>query len=193
MMLTLSRAALAAFALGVAGCAGPATQVVVPPVASELRVRPLISSLEVRDISLPRYAASDDLVREGADGVVSALPGTVWADTPERGLTLLLADALGQITGARVAVEPWPFSSPPAASVTVRVTQLLGQVDDSGAGRLAFSGSYAISPVDSSLSDRSGRFDILVPLPNATPQALAAAQSAALGDLAETLAQRIGR
>ena len=194
MMLTFFRAGLAATVLGLAGCSTSLTQVAVPPVTTDLRVRPVVSSLVVRDISLPRYAAGDSLVFAGEGGVINSLPTIVWADTPERGLTLNLADTLGRITGARVAAEPWPFSDQPAASVTVRVTQFLGGFNTTtGTGALEFAGSYAISPVDSGLSDRSGRFDISVPMLDGSPQALAAAQSVALGQLAETLARRIGR
>ncbi|TDL88168.1 PqiC family protein [Meridianimarinicoccus aquatilis] len=188
------RAALATFlALSLVACSAPVTQVAVPPVASDLSVRPLVSSLEVREISLPRYAASDDVVRAGLEGGIDTVPATMWADTPERGLTLHLADALARITGARVASEPWPFSEPPAATATVRVTRLLGGVNAAGQGRLLFSGSYAIAPVASGLNDRAGRFDIQVPLAGDSPQDLANAQSAALGQLAETLARRIAR
>lgn len=188
------RAAVAAVCLVVAACAGPVTQVSVPPVQTDLRLRPIVASVELRDISLPRYAAADDVARAGPDGGIGALAGTVWADTPERALTLRLADALEQITGARVAAEPWPFSEPPSASVTVRVTDALGQGGgDDTPGRFVLRGSYAIAPVASDLSDRAGRFDIAVPLAEDGPQSLATAQSAALGELAETLARRIAR
>jgi len=191
--LTL-RAALAAICLALAACAGPVTQVAVPPVQTDLRLRPIVASVELRDISLPRYAAADDVARAGPDGGIGAVAGTVWADTPERALTLRLADALETITGARVAAEPWPFSDPPSASVTVRVSDALGQAGGEDApGRFVLRGSYAIAPVASDLSDRAGRFDIVVPLAGDSPQALAAAQSVALGALAETLARRIAR
>jgi uncharacterized lipoprotein YmbA len=187
-------AALVAAGLLLSACAGPVTQVSVPPVETDLRLRPIIASLELRDLSLPRYAAADDVARGGMDGGIGTLPGAVWADTPERALTLRLADALERITSARVAVEPWPFAEPPSASVTVRVTDALGQPgSDDAPGRFVLRGSYAIAPVASDLADRDGRFEIAVPLTDDSPQALATAQSAALGQLAETLARRIAR
>lgn len=194
MVRFVPRAVLAAACLGLAACAGPVTQVAVPPVQTDLRLRPIIGSVELRDLSLPRYAAADDVVRGGADGGIGALPGAVWADTPERALTLRLADALEAITGARVAAEPWPFAEPPSASVTVRVTDALGQAGaDDAPGRFVLRGRYAIAPVAGDLADRAGRFDIAVPLADDSPMALATAQSAALGQLAETLARRIAR
>lgn len=170
-------------------CSGPDTQVLLAPSAPSLRVSPLVSSIEVRDVSLPRYAASDALVKQGENGVLEELPKTVWADTPERSLTLALARDLSVITGARVAVEPWPFAQQPAASVTVRVEQLLARQDNI----LVLSGQYAIAPVDSGLSDRSGRFDLSVPILGDTPAALANAQSQAMAQLSETIAKRLAR
>lgn len=170
-------------------CGGPDTQVLLAPSAPDLRVRPLVSSIEVRDISLPRYAASDVLVVQGANGVLEELPNTVWADTPERSMTLALARDLGTITGARVAVEPWPFAQQPAASVTVRVEQLLARQDNV----LVFSGQYAIAPVDSGLADRAGRFDLTVPIIGEGAAALSGAQSKALAQLSEIIARRLSR
>jgi uncharacterized lipoprotein YmbA len=185
----IARACLPAlFAVVLTGCGSP-TQVLLTPATSELRVSPAISSLVVRDLSLPLYAASDAPVILNADGTVGELSGTVWADTPERALTLQLAADLSVITGARVAAEPWPFSSSPAAEVTVRVERFLGQAD----GQFRMTGQYAIAPIDSGLSDRSGRFDIVVPMPGATAGAVAGAQGRAISQLAETIARRIAR
>lgn len=174
--------------LALGACGAPAQLLVTSP-GPELRVRPVVGSLEVRDISLPRYAAGDAPVVLSPDGTVSELDGTVWADTPERALTLMLASDLAAITGARVAVEPWPFAESPAAQVTVRVERALGQPGAS----YRMTGQYAIAPIASSLSDRSGQFDISVPMPGETPAALAAAQGRAMTELAETIARRLAR
>lgn len=187
----IARACLVpALALLLAACGGNPTQLLVTPATPDLRLSPLVSSVEVRDISLPRYAASDSPVLLTAEGTVQEIRGnTVWADTPERALTLQLAGDLGTITGARVAAEPWPFSAAPGASVTVRVERFLGGAD----GIFRMTGQYAISPVDSGLSDRSGRFDISVPMTGDSGAALANAQGRAISQLAETIARRIAR
>ena len=109
-----------------AACTGYDTQVPMPETGSALRVHPLIGSLEVRDVSLPRYAASDEVVFLGDDGGLATVPGILWADTPERAATLALVEDLTQITGARVAAEPWPFSRAPDAQAVVRVSRLHG-------------------------------------------------------------------
>ncbi len=189
MILRCPRHACVVFMAALAACAPPVTQILIPPADTELSVRPLVGSLEVRDMSLPRYAASDDLVVLGEDGGIDTLRGLVWADTPERALTLRLADSLGAITGARVAGEPWPFADLPAAQLTVRVSDLLASSD----GVLRFRGHYAIAAVDSDLADRDGSFDLSVPLRSLSPQAVAEAHSTALSRLAETVARRIAR
>lgn len=175
-------------ALVLAGCSGPATQILLPPVQSDMRVRPIVQSLEVRDVALPRYAASDEILLLTA-GALDPARNAIWADTPETALTAALADALATITGARVATEPWPFADPPAATLSVRITRLTAAP---GAG-LDLVGSYAIAPVASGLSDRSGRFAVSVPVSGDTPQAVADAQSRALAELAETVAGRLAR
>lgn len=187
--MRIPKASLVALTLLVAACSGPATQILDAPATPTLRVRPIVSSIEVRDVSLPRYAAADDVVVLGANGVVETLSNTVWADTPERSLTLTLARNLGEITGARVAAEPWPFSASPAVQVTVQVSRLLGQAD----GVLNFSGQYAIAPLASNVSDRSGTFDISVPVAGSGPDALSRAQGQAIGQLSETIARRLAR
>lgn len=178
-----------ALALGLTACAGPATQVLIPPSTPSLRIKPAVSSIVVQDISLPRYAASDDLVVIDSNGVLQSLPNTIWADTPERGLTLDMARDLGKITGARVSTEPWPFSDTPQARVTIRVTRLLGQAN----GVLLFSGQYAVAPVDSGISDKSDFFDISVPMAGKEPADLAQAVGKAMSQLAETIARRMAR
>lgn len=177
------------FAALAAGCTGYDTQVPLPETGSALRVTPLIRSLEVRDVSLPRYAASDDILFLDDSGALDTVPGMLWADTPERAATLALVEDLGQITGARVAAEPWPFSQPPDALTVVRVSRMHGTAD----GIFRLQGQYAIAPVASGLADRSGQFDIQVPVQGDTPLALARAQSLAFTQLAETIARRIGR
>lgn len=186
--MTLRFMPLAFLAL-LAGCAGNPDQVLVTAPPSTLRISPLVGSLEVRDVSLPRYAADDAVAVLNADGTLSEMGDTVWADTPDRALTLQLAGALEAITGARVAAEPWPFGQSPAASLTVRIEQSLARpgID------YRMTGQYAIAPVDSGLSDRSGRFSISVPLPSETAPAVAAAQGQAITELAETIARRLAR
>ncbi|WP_172330901.1 membrane integrity-associated transporter subunit PqiC [Mangrovicoccus sp. HB161399] len=176
-------------ALGTAACTSPPTQFLLDAPTSDLRLRPMVSSVEVRDVSLPQYAsAADGIAIQQADGSVTANPNEVWADTPERGATLALARNLAAITGARVAAEPWPFADLPGASVKVVVERFLA----SETGGVRLEGSYAISPVGSGLRDRGGRFDIAVPLPeNPGTSDVARAHGLAIEQLAEEIARRL--
>ncbi|WP_138470155.1 membrane integrity-associated transporter subunit PqiC [Poseidonocella sp. HB161398] len=175
--------------LGAAACTTPPTQFLLDAPTSQMRLAPRVSSIEVRSISLPQYAsAADGIALLQADGSVTTDPKEVWADTPERGATLALVRNLAAITGARVAADPWPFSDLPAVSVNVTVERFLA----SETGRLELAGAYAISPVVSSLRDRGGRFDIVVPLPeNAGTAERARAHGQAIQQLAEDIARRL--
>uniref|UniRef100_UPI00191C1743 ABC-type transport auxiliary lipoprotein family protein n=1 Tax=Mangrovicoccus ximenensis TaxID=1911570 RepID=UPI00191C1743 len=89
-------------ALGAAACTTPPTQFLLDAPTSELRLAPMVSSVEIRDISLPQYAsAADGIALLQADGSVKADPKEIWADTPERGATLALARNLGSRDGLR--------------------------------------------------------------------------------------------
>ena len=182
--MTVWKAFLLAVLLTFTACGPPVAQYLVDPPASELRLRPIVSSVEIRDVSLPRYAAADEISLQDADGAVRAVRGTAWADLPQRSVTRTLARNIGIILNNRAAAEPWPFADPPGAEVTVLV-------DNDGLFRL--SGQYAIAPRDSGLSDRSGRFDITKPVGGESLNAVAAANGAALVDLSEIIARRLGR
>jgi uncharacterized lipoprotein YmbA len=176
--------------LALAGCAGtPVAQYRVDPPSSALRLSPIVGSVEIRDVSLPRYAAADEIALQNEDGAIRALPGTAWADVPQRAVTLTLARNIGTILNARVAAEPWPFAQPPGAEVTVLIETMLVQRDNV----LRLSGQYAIAPRAAGISDRSGRFDILQPVAGTELTAVAAAHGAALVTLSETIARRLGR
>ena len=98
-----------------AACGGSKTQVLVDAPAPALRLSPLVSSIEIKEVSLPRYAASDAVVLVNG-GVVNEVSGNIWADDPERSVTQALARNIGIITGARVFAEPWPFAGQPGAA-----------------------------------------------------------------------------
>ena len=183
------KVSLLAVLLAFTACGPPLAQYLVDPPASELRLRPSVSSVEIRDVSLPRYAAADEISLQDADGAVRAVRGTAWADLPQRSVTRTLARNIGIILNNRAAAEPWPFAEPPGAEVTVLVDKML--VGNDGLFRL--SGQYAIAPRDSGLSDRSGRFDITKPVGGESLNAVAAANGAALVDLSEIIARRLGR
>lgn len=182
---------LAALAMIAACSSTPERRVAVPSAAVEVKQQRIaFASVLLREISLPRYAAGEEIFVADAAGVLSLQRGLLWADDPERAITLELARQLGRVTGARVVSEPWPFEVPAEAQVEVRVEEMLAR--ESGVFRL--SGQYFVTA--ESGRERARLFAIDVPLPpaddaesEADPTALAAARGQAVRDLAVEIAR----
>ncbi len=178
---------MAAVAL-LAGCSGAGRPLLypVPVVTPSEKVRISYGSVEVRVVSLPEYAALSEMAFQTADGGIETSKSLLWADNPVRAMTLELSRALGQITGATVASEPWPFDSVADARVEVRIEEML--TDQSGQYRL--SGQYFVGPTNGEGRMRARVFSLLVPLAvDATPVALAAARGQVIADLAVLIAR----
>ncbi|QDY70106.1 PqiC family protein [Qingshengfaniella alkalisoli] len=184
------RFSLLALPVALAACGTPnISQYTISAPMPQARVPARVSSIEVRDVSIPRYAAADEIAVLEPDGAIRAIKDTSWADDPQRAVTMALARDLGAITGARVAAEPWPFGELPSAQLTVRVDHMLAGLD----GNLRMTGQYIVAPVAVQMTDRSDRFDITIPVEEATPVAVARAQGKAVTQLAEIIARKIAR
>ena len=176
---------LAAIALLVlAGCSGPEPRIAAPitTVAEKVSIR--YGSVELLDVSLPAYAADEALTVADA-GLISVSDDILWDDDPTRAVTLTLARHLTEITGARVASEPWPFDSFPDVRVDVRVEQLL----PTDAGLYIMAGQYFVAPQDGRGRDRASLFSLQAPLSDATPAAIAASRAALIAELALLIAR----
>ena len=174
-------------ALGLTGCAaGPDRFAVIPPepAAAETRQRIAFRAVEIRELSLPAYAAADEIALQGVDGTLTT-QGTLWADSPPRAVALELARALAQTTGARIASDPWPFEALPDASLDVRFERFVAE--EGGAFRA--SGQYFVAVLDGR-RERSGFFDLAVPFdPALGLPAIARARGQIIADLAVFLAR----
>lgn len=176
-------------AAALAGCAATERFYTLPEAPAETlgtqRIR--YGSVELRDLSLPDYAARQEIALRGADGSLAAPTGTLWADDPSRAMTLALVRDLRRITGAEIASEPWPFADRAEARLELRVERMLEGED--GAFHLA--GQYFLAPDDPDRRGRSGLFDIAVPLAGEAggPGAVAAASGTAVTRLAQFLAR----
>lgn len=167
-----------------AACGAAPVRLAVPPVAAAARVPIGFSTVEVVDATLPAYAEDDEIFVQ-SNGALTQAAGAVWADDPPRAFTLDLARALGEVTGARVASEPWPFQEGPEAELDVRVAEIVA--DASGAFILR--GQYFVASQDGSNRDRAREFRVAVPLPpEAGPAAIAAARGQATAALAQEIA-----
>lgn len=189
-MLTRSLMMIAALA-GLAGCSDPEKTgryvIETPAVSKTLPDR--IGSAELREVSLPQYAAGQEIAWQTPDGALRSTPDNIWADDPPRAITLALARQISDLSGARVIAEPWPLAEPPRRRIEVRVEQFIARAD----GMVVLSGSYYIAAADlGGGRDQVRRFDLSVPISADAaddPAAIARAQSEALARLAAQIAK----
>jgi uncharacterized lipoprotein YmbA len=176
---------LAMATLALAACTGTDIRFASTQIEPSTRIASRYASLEVVEVTLPVYAASEEIFTEDASGAITAL-GPLWADDPARAMTLQLSRDLAAITGATVAPEPWPFRGIAEAKVDVRIEEMLA----TASGTFRVSGQFFVAP-DISGPDRSGLFSISVPLPaQPSPSRIAAARGAATSSLAEEIVNR---
>ncbi|TNC69148.1 PqiC family protein [Rubellimicrobium roseum] len=184
--MTLRPLALSALAL-LAACGGPGPLLIaVPPAPAEGRVGIGFASVEVLEVSLPAYADGEEIFLQGQGGALTEAGGAVWADDPSRALTLDLSRALGELTGAQTAPDPWPFDDGPEAQVDVRLAEF---APDLTRGAFVLRGQYFVASQDGSGRDRAAEFLVTAPLPpEPGPAAIAAARAQATLTLARQIA-----
>jgi len=169
-----------------AGCGADPALVTTPRLAVAERVPIAYRSVSVLEISLPSYAASDELAVVTPEGGLAPSSDALWADEPERAVTLAFTRALGEVTGARIVPEPWPFLSNPDATVDIRVEELLAD----GKGLLRFSGQYFVAPEEEGRREVAKRFSVDVPYNTVGGlPAVAKARSQAVQELAILVAR----
>ena len=143
------------------------------------------AAVEVRDVSLPSYAAADEIHIRKSNGTLVSSSNQLWADAPGRAVALELSENLSRLTTRRVASEPWPFEAYPDARLEVRFSELLA----SDAGQFTASGQYFVAVADGR-RERSGLFDLSVAYdPKGGPAAIAAARGQLILDLASFIAR----
>lgn len=167
------------------GACGNAERFTVSPPAITEKVAIAFASVEVRDVSLPSYAAADEITVQGADGTLTSTSDILWADAPERAIALELSQNLARLTGRRIASEPWPFEAFPDARLEVRFAELVA----SSAGTFRTSGQYFVA-VEDGRRERSGLFDLDVDFdPDGGPNAIARARGQLILDLSTYIAR----
>jgi uncharacterized lipoprotein YmbA len=163
-----------------AGCSATTERYVLEPSKSDLRLRISAASVMVRSVSLPTYAAAEEIPVQGADGVIR---------DPERAMTLVLARQLNAMTTAVVAPEPWPLDGVPDVAIDIRVEQMLA----TNTGMLRLSGLYFIGGAGIEVAPNVRTFEIEAPVRGESFGALATAQSEALRLLAERITRDLAR
>lgn len=168
---------------GLAACGSPERFAVSTPQITQT-TRIAFASVEVRDVSLPSYAAADEISIRAEDGTVTSSSDVLWADAPERAIALELSQNLAQLTKRRIASEPWPFEAFPDARLEVRFAELIATTT----GAFETSGQYFVAVEEG--RERSGLFDLTVPFdPEGGATAIAAARGQLILDLAEFIAR----
>ncbi len=179
-MKPLATAAVLAF---LAACGAPDSIVVQSPAITET-VRIGFRSLEVKDVSLPSYAAADEIAQQSPDGSLITSK-VLWADSPDRAIGLELSRNLARLTRARIASEPWPFEEDAAAALDVRFSDLVAGTD----GNFRAAGQYFVAVYEG--RERSGLFDLSVAYdPKGGPAAIANARGQIILDLAKYIASK---
>ncbi|PJI92330.1 hypothetical protein BC777_1175 [Yoonia maricola] len=172
-----------------AACTPLAERAALAPIPSALELRPLVGSAMIRTVSLPTYAAGEEIAFKTADNLITLREDVLWADEPERAVTLILTRTVGDILNTDVGPDPWPFVGLPDVSVDVRVERMLGGVD----GTFQLTGQFFVASEAAAFRDSTHSFEISEPMTDATVASISAAQSAALLKLAEQIAATLGR
>lgn len=183
--MTLSkRAFLLLVPLALAACGSPERFAVSTPAITQ-KTSIAFASVEVKDVSLPSYAASDEISQRNAEGTLISSSDVLWADAPDRAIALELSQNLSRLTGGRIASEPWPFEAFPDARLEIRFAELVATT----AGSFETSGQYFVA-VGDGRRERSGLFDLSVQFdPKGGPNAIAQARGRLILDLAEYIAK----
>lgn len=175
--------------VALAACAAPADRLAMQHVPSALELRPLVRSVMIRTVSLPTYAAAEEIAFESAQGLISSNDAILWADDPQRAVTLAISTSVGDIINTDVGPDPWPFVGLPDVSVDIRVTQMLAGAD----GQFRLKGQFFVGGDGINYPNSAHGFDISQPMPDQSLPSIATAQAAALLVLSEDIARTLAR
>lgn len=174
---------------GLMACSGPTNRVDMQALQSELRRTARVSSVMVRTVSLPTYAAAEEIAVQTDDGLIVSSGAVLWADQPDRAATLTITGHLNTILSAVVGPDPWPFVDLPGAVVEIRVEEMIAA--NSGLFRLR--GQYFIGGDAASFRKTVVQFNHTAPLADTSVTAVAAAQAQVLLALSEDIARSLSR
>jgi len=170
-------------------CSSPANRLDMSPVVSTLDLRALVGSAMVRTVSLPTYAAAEEIAREVAPGIIGTDADILWADDPERAVTLAITRHMDDILNATIGPDPWPFVGLPDVSIDIRVERMLAGAD----GTFRLMGQYFLGGDGIDFPNRSESFAFAIPLTGEGTAAVAEAQARAILALSEDIARKIAR
>ena len=177
---------LCALTLSACGDGSGTARYIIDPPAPAGQGADRLGPTELKEVSLPDYAAADEIAWQDEGGAVRASNKAIWADKPERAFTITLARAISEASGGSVVPEPWPFPAPPKHRLDVRVEQALAASD----GQFRLKGRYFLSAEGSGAGSHHARtFDIAVPVDTGDPASVSRATAQAIALLARQIAQ----
>lgn len=172
-----------------AACSGSTARLDMSPVKTDMKLRAAVGSAMVRTVSLPTYAAAEELATETVDGLIASNADVLWADDPSRAVTLTLTRNIGDIVNAKVGPDPWPFAGLPDVSIDVRVTRMIAGAD----GVFDLEGQYFVGGDGIDYPNTTNAFAISTTVTSQEPAAIALAQAQALMTLSEQISAKIAR
>ena len=183
-ILTLSVLAL------IAACGSTVTRLNMPSVEPTQSLRASVGSVMIRTVSLPTYAATEEISLETEPGIITSDGDLLSADDPARGVTLALTKGVGDILDVNVGPDPWPFAGLPDVAVDVRVSEMLGSAVT---GQFRLAGQYYVGGDGIDYPDQTRSFAFTVPMATPDIPGAIAAQGVAVAQLAQDIASRLGR
>ncbi len=174
---------------GLAACSAPLERLAMAPTQSSLELRPLVSSVMVREVTLPTYAAVEEIAFEGPNGLISSNDDVLWADDPARSITIAIIRDLSDILNTDVGPDPWPFVELPDVAVDVQIGRVLARAD----GTFQLTGQFFVGGDGIDFRNSANAFDISTPMPDQSLSSIANAQAAAVLELTEAIAKTLGR
>ena len=177
------------FTAMMAACSGSSARLDMAPVQSQLNLRAAAGSAMVRTVSLPTYAAAEELAIETPEGLIASSAGILWADDPSRAVTLTLTRNLGDVLSTKIGPDPWPFVGLPDVAIDVRVTRMIAGAD----GMFDLEGQYFVGGDGIDYPNTTTTFALQTPIASQAPADIALAQAQALLTLSEQIARKIAR
>ncbi|MEL6682072.1 MAG: ABC-type transport auxiliary lipoprotein family protein [Pseudomonadota bacterium] len=170
-------------------CAAPVDRLALSATPSTLELRPVVGSAMVRTVSLPTYAAVEEIAVETSTGLIASNADVLWADAPDRAVTLIVTQTLADILNTDIGPDPWPFLGLPDVAIDIRVARMLAGAD----GVFRLDGQYYIGGDGIDFPNSTSPFAISVDMPDQSLQSIATAHSTALLTLSEQIARRLAR
>jgi len=164
-------------------CSPPLQRLPLAPVTSQLELRPLVGSVMIRPVTLPTYAAAEEIAFEGSGGLISTNDDILWADDPA------LIRNLKDILDINVGPDPWPFLNLPDVTVEVQVERMIAGSD----GIFYLTGQFFVGGDAIDFRDSTHDFNINQTIPDQGLNSITTAQAQALLTLSEEIAQILGR